>query len=109
MKAFGFNDLKFLKGLRISGGDTVEGTRLPDGHHEVMPAGSYGRNAHGAWEACTPNGRRGVLDVHTVEEHDDGTITVDPSIRVDPILTPDDTVFRAGWHGFLEKGVWREV
>ena len=45
-----------------------------------------------------PNGRVGRLESHTVTEHEDGTITVSPSI-----LDPSP----GGWHGFLERGVWR--
>lgn len=38
-------------------------------------------------------------------EHEDGTITISPSIHLHP--TPNGS--RSGWHGFLERGVWREV
>lgn len=34
-----------------------------------------------------------------IEEHGDGTISVSPSIMDDSPL---------GWHGWLERGVWRE-
>ncbi len=50
------------------------------------------------WYVRDPAGRVGALITHQVEEHDDGTITVTPSI-----LDPN------GWHGYLERGVWREV
>jgi hypothetical protein len=43
----------------------------------------------------------GNLSGHQVEEHDDGTITVSPSI-----LTGRG---ERQWHGYLEHGVWREV
>lgn len=40
-----------------------------------------------------------LADGHEVTEHEDGTISVYPSI-----------LCRAcGWHGYLERGVWREV
>jgi hypothetical protein len=41
--------------------------------------------------------------------HDDGTITVAPSILANP--QPDDPEPGSGesWHGFLEAGIWREV
>jgi len=42
---------------------------------------------------------------HTVVEHEDGTISVYPSIlwsREHCILE------KSWWHGYLEKGVWRE-
>lgn len=42
---------------------------------------------------------------HTVTEHDDGTITVSPSILYEvPGYTPS-----YHYHGFLEHGVWRSV
>jgi hypothetical protein len=84
--------------------------RLPDGFHGVMAAGAFGRTENGEWEACTPNGRRGLLSAHhTVTEHADGTITVTPSIQVDPLLRADGQAWRAGWHGWLERGIWRSV
>lgn len=36
---------------------------------------------------------------HQIEEHDDGTITVDPSILCR----------ECGWHGYLERGIWRSI
>lgn len=45
-------------------------------------------------------GHHGRLhDDHVVTEHEDGTITVEPSILCRT----------CGWHGYLERGVWREV
>ena len=44
-----------------------------------------------------PFGHPGRVSTHTVEEHDDGTVTVMPSIYdTDP----------GGFHGWLTKGVW---
>ena len=40
------------------------------------------------------------LAAHTVVEHEDGTITVSPSILV-------SSPHRGQWHGFLERGVLR--
>lgn len=51
--------------------------------------------------ACAPNGSVGDLSGHEVTEHDDGTITVSPSILINQ--PPDKQ-----WHGYLERGVWRE-
>lgn len=51
-----------------------------------------------AWYVCDPTGAVGRLTEHTVTEHEDGTISVTPSI-----LAP------GGWHGYLERGIWREV
>lgn len=40
-----------------------------------------------------------------VTEHEDGTITADPSIRITIAHHPDG---EKEWHGYLERGVWRE-
>lgn len=61
--------------------------------------GEYGI-LDGIWYACTPNGLLGNLSKHEVTEHEDGTITVSPSI----LVTGDGE-----WHGYLEHGVWREA
>lgn len=49
------------------------------------------------WEIRDPFGALGRIGKHEVEEHDDGTITVTPSI-----LDPDPPDF----HGHLLRGVW---
>lgn len=62
--------------------------------------GAYGKR-DGVWYCCTPNGLAGNLCNHSVVEHNDGTITVSPSILVaqrHPI----------SWHGYLKQGVWSE-
>lgn len=68
---------------------------------EFQP-GDYGF-VGGNWFCCVPDGRLGNLSNHQVIEHEDGTITVSPSILV----------WAGGkdgqWHGYLEHGVWREV
>jgi hypothetical protein len=93
----------------------MNGRRIPDatsGDGLVYEPGDYGRIS-GIWHAMTPNGLLGNLAGHTVTENADGTITVSPSIesgytrggdggRIDPTLG-------RYWHGFLEKGVWRQV
>jgi hypothetical protein len=85
------------------------GGRLPDGEHRYheAPNGSFWRDETGEWRVKTPNGMGGTLalGVHTVTEHDDGTITVQPSILTQwPNASPPRE-----WHGWLERGVWREV
>lgn len=37
---------------------------------------------------------------------DDGTVTVSPSIEQHPISGASSTPY---WHGYLERGVWREA
>lgn len=58
----------------------------------------------GGWYACTPNGHHANLGRHSVVEHEDGTITVSPSILVSEGYRG---VQREVWHGYLERGVWR--
>lgn len=80
----------------------MQGRRLPDGaprFSDVRP-GDYWKNEYGWWYANTPNGLLGNLKVHEVTEHEDGTITVSPSILVND-GRPES------WHGYMERGVWR--
>lgn len=53
------------------------------------------------WVVRAPNGDIGSLSVrvHQITEHDNGTITVSPSIQ---FLTGDR------WHGYLKAGVWQQ-
>jgi len=53
------------------------------------------------WQICTPDGHVGCLDpkIHTVVEHDDGTITVTPSIDMSKRQP-------GAYHGWLRKGEW---
>jgi hypothetical protein len=55
-----------------------------------------------SWYVKTPNGHIGNLGAHEVEEHEDGTITVSPSILVSD---PSGKLY----HGFLRRGVWSEA
>lgn len=52
----------------------------------------------GEWWVCDPNGvfYRLVSSVHSWTIHEDGTVTISPSI-----VAP-----RGGYHGFLQQGVW---
>lgn len=75
--------------------------------------GAYGRitadivKAHprqGQWQVTCPDGSQCSLnpDVHTVTEHEDGTISVHPSIDLSDLPWN-------GWHGWLKKGVFESV
>lgn len=117
----------------------MKGRRLPDGFDLTLPAlavlglqttpsGAYWKACDGTFYCCTPNGRFGWLAKHAIEEHDDQTITVSPSILVYAIAGATYTseerarladshgedqvkAWEAGepaWHGFLERGIWRE-
>lgn len=54
------------------------------------------------WLVRTPNGHVGDLMYHDVVEHDDGTLTVSPSILV-------SSSNGKLWHGYLESGVWKDL
>lgn len=86
---------------------TMVGRRVPDGEPGVVPyvSGDYGR-WNGVWYVRPPLNSAGESYVgsvrnHTVVEHDDGTITVSPSILQ---KWGDGEEI---WHGFLERGIWR--
>lgn len=66
--------------------------------------GDYGKQPDGEWYCVTPSGRFGGLSKHSVVEHEDGTITVSPSI-----LVSEPNIDNTPYHGYLERGVWREV
>lgn len=88
----------------------MQGRRLPDGaHFRDAEPGDYWkqpyhedadfngpRGVSWQWTIRDPDARYGTIATHTVEEHEDGTITVDPSIWDHP----------DGYHGHLVKGVW---
>lgn len=79
----------------------MQGRRVQNDNDDLMSAGDYW-HAHGNWWAHTPSGLIANLRSHEVTEHEDGTITVSPSI----LVTRWDGM---QWHGYLERGVWREV
>lgn len=79
----------------------MRGERLFDGLWLHQANGTYWRDDRGIWMGTTPNGLLCSLARHQVTEHDDGSITVSPSILV--------TDSQKTWHGFLERGIWREV
>jgi hypothetical protein len=47
----------------------------------------------------------GNLSAHTVTEHEDGTITVHPSIKISTSMDGGVT-WKELYHGWLVKGVW---
>ena len=65
--------------------------------------GAYGSVDGKSWFCCTPNGLSGNLSRHEVQEHEDGTITVSPSI-----LVTSGSNDMPSYHGYLERGTWRE-
>lgn len=76
--------------------------RQPGDYCKVLPYSEDNEDGIGSkvtWYVCDPNGQVGRLVDHIITEHEDGTITVSPSILDAP----------GGWHGYLERGVWRSV
>ena len=76
---------------------------------ELHEPATYGRATNpqakgraGWWNVTCPDGRGGTLnpDVHAITEHEDGTISVHPSIDLSQRIP-------SGWHGWLERGVFR--
>lgn len=73
------------------------GKRARPGDYCPVPDGIDPRGA-GVWYAMDPTGVAGAVVEHAVVEHEDKSITCSPSL-----------VMPSGWHGWLERGVWREV
>lgn len=72
----------------------------------LFQPGDYGKLKDGKWY-CRPPGKEfhmGSLENHDVTEHEDGTITVSPSI----LIRYEGNEGGWEWHGYLEKGVWRK-
>jgi hypothetical protein len=80
---------------------------------DMQQPGAYGRATHqyvavfertGWWNVTCPDGTSCSLNprVHTVTEHEDGTITVHPSIDLSDLPWN-------GFHGWLKRGVWTQA
>lgn len=83
-----------MKGTRVEHTSELWGDEGLDGGY--CPVNRDGRRV---WMVRTPNGHVGSLDRHDVVEHEDGTITVSPSI-----LVSDDR--GELYHGYLVAGEW---
>lgn len=95
------------------------GRRLADGDFPEQP-GDYSKfeQARGEawWMVIAPNGGPACLigkpnadgsPYHWVEEHEDGTITVQPM----PPDAPEErrnsnSILWNGWHGYIRRGIW---
>lgn len=75
---------------------------VDDKGHLVLGEGDYGQDLAEEWWVRPPGTHMGRLDGHEVTEHEDGTITVSPSILSEWGEKPY-------FHGYLERGVWRKV
>ena len=93
-----------MKGQRMP--NDTPGPEIPVGGYarqpwlegERAPASAAGRG--GVWYVRDPIGGLGMIgrEAHHITEHEDGSITVTPSIH---------NTAAGGWHGFLTAGVWR--
>jgi hypothetical protein len=102
----------------------ITGKRMPDRTDDTLDGinpGDYYKNNQGNWEAAVPDPKLpdympeycilpvcANLIAHQVTEHDDGTITVSPSILVSTNWGPNQE-YHEYYHGFLERGIWRSV
>ncbi len=77
------------------------GRRVPDCEPHLLKVAEYTKHNE-IWYARAPSGLVANLANHQVQEHDDGTISVTPSILV--TISGNGT-----WHGYLERGVWRNA
>lgn len=71
-----------------------------------LAEGDYGFHPVSGWQ-CRPFGFHAAgIGKHEVVEHEDGTITVSPSI----LLTDfDERGNEIQWHGYLERGTYRKA
>lgn len=72
---------------------------------QILDPGQYAQDADGNWHGCTPTGMMCNLSAHSWIQHEDGSISVAPSI----LVTQNHADGPRRWHGYLERGIWREV
>lgn len=90
-----------MTGRRVEPDPTYSYYPLPP-----LAPGDYGKGANGKWYCQPPwpkfdgEAAPGDLSGHKVTEHEDGTITVEPSILIQNQ--------NGAWHGYLRRGVWTE-
>ena len=76
--------------------------------YSTLENGQYGRLEHkGTWFCKTPDGHYGNLAHHDITEHEDGTITVSPSIEISTSDRYRKKIVL--FHGYLEHGQWRSA
>jgi len=101
-----------MKGRRIENPNNITS--------EPVQPGDYWKDGSGRWYVAAPvprdeDGFLLIADVSTwksVIEHQDGTITVSPSIFWGSSgypNSPREWAEKHTWHGFLEHGIWRRV
>lgn len=110
----------------MAAGDTTQGRRR-DWHstkpHDLEPgdymAHQFEDGKIGVWVRLPePGGGHGPCCLSTWDPviHEDGTLTLSPSILAHPTklgpknrIRPGESFTVPEWHGYLERGIWREV
>lgn len=73
-------------------------------------AGAEGNLTGTVWGYASPDGNGiGTLAIHTVREHDDGTISVLPGDGSSNSILHTGGPSNQTWHGYIYDGEWREV
>jgi len=85
-----------MKAIRVNGFDDIS----PD---EISYYKMVISNADDVWLLHHPKVGLGNLRAHDITEHEDGTITVKPSIHI----TAQKKGEAVSVHGYLTKGKWR--
>lgn len=76
-----------------------------NGFKNIQPGEmAYYKTTDGIWYLFLPGCGLGNLAGHTVIEHEDGTISVTPSILVDGFESGEQVTK----HGYLTRGVWKD-
>ena len=68
-----------------------------------------GNLTDGVWGYRSPDGNGiGTLGLHTVREHEDGTVSIRPGDGSSNSVLHAGGPDRLTWHGYVEHCVWRE-
>lgn len=97
----------------MAAGDITQGTRIYDKKPWDLKPSEYLVAGDGSVWVVAPNGLGpSNLKTWNTEIHEDGTVTLSPSIMAygHSMLDEDgNKIDLPDWHGYLENGVWREV
>lgn len=81
----------------------MQGKRVDRLDDSLFQSGEYGKISDGNWYCCPPDSDLvGNLSGHEVVEHEDGTISVTPSILI-------SSHKGESWHGWLTYGKWQQA
>lgn len=86
----------------------MQGQRISDPTPDLCQPGDYYKDAAGDWRGQTPNGLPVWLKNHHVEEHEDGTTSVVAGEWGSNSILVSNGTGNKKWHGYIERGVWKE-